>query len=539
MNRPRRGVAKSEQTGESREDAPTAEDERAPYGLRSRKKIAASIPIEVAKQQEDTALSAKPENEQRAIVTRLPEFPDEVFSIVFEFYVEDYYGSPWTLMHVCRRWRTTATHARRLWSRIMVTQAIPRFYEPWEPSRRYLNYEVCHREHLLRDALARVASGPLDIRLAFTTAEHGIYRPEADILGRGLIEVLRSEKAYLRIRCLEATRTSEAWLEHATFEEFEFPSLQRAILLTGSKDLVTRIQSTASRLQNLDLTQNGVDPFNWNLSPLKYLTDLRLTKYGRPAGDGGFRMIASARHLVNLILNLVNISTRETLSIPTLQRLNLWLSQIDVPLDLPQLQILSLNNSTIFTTKECPLTFPSLVTLNVEGCKLDGLFYIAPQLHTLSISQISDISKPPRKSRFSIMLEQVVKSGFLSSRRLCLSRVSMDSKLLVEMLREMPQLEEIEIGDGVPLQMVFFEAVGGCRILAKKTSEHREPVCTQLKSFRVSLHGIRKEATETAMLRWSHMAVQARAEGKYPLEQAFLKEKNSIRWVSMLEPTST
>ncbi|KAG8801502.1 hypothetical protein FRC16_000340 [Serendipita sp. 398] len=138
--------------------------------------------------------------------TRLFNFPDEVFSIIFEFYASSLSNNdPWILMQVCRRWRTLATDTRRIWSGILLAHVTNHI------SRRYGGYEVCHTEHLLRDALARSAGGPLDLWFEFGQLEdvdsYGVDNTVAenaamDTIARTLIEVLRAAEAYLRIRSL-------------------------------------------------------------------------------------------------------------------------------------------------------------------------------------------------------------------------------------------------------------------------------------------------------------------------------------------------
>ncbi|KAG8816200.1 hypothetical protein FRC17_000407, partial [Serendipita sp. 399] len=451
----------------------------------------------------------------------LRRFPDEVFSIIFELYVEDS-ENPWTLMHVCSQWRTAALHTRRIWSKIMLTHA-PHVDGS---SRRHLGSEVCHTETLLRNALARAAGGPLDIRL-FVGHHNGLLsRPFYSDISCKLIDPLRADKAYLRIRRLEATLTDFKWLRHLTFDGFEFPSLESAVLHTVPCDLNERVLKTASRLRSLRLNQNVLCPVDWDLSKLKYLTDFRLDMGWMSFGDGGFKTISSIPNLVNLYLSAARINRCKTLSIPTLKNLTLDCSHIIDDLELPQLQNLIMHNSSISATAGHPLALPSLTMLGINSCGMGDHFYIVPALQTLSISQ--DFGGGLRQ--FEQFMENVIKPEYISPRILRLHGINVASKLLVQFLAKLPQLEELEIGGEIQLSKPFFEALSGCRFHSTGTSEHEEPLCTQLKTLRISFNGISNETTYFDMLKWSHVAVRARAKGEYPFEQVFIKDRYSNRW---------
>ncbi|KAG8816199.1 hypothetical protein FRC17_000406 [Serendipita sp. 399] len=312
-------------------------------------------------------------------VAGLRKFPDEVFSIIFELYVEDL-GNPWVLMHVCSRWRTAARHTRRIWSRIMITHAS--FHSSL---RRFLGYEVCHTETLLRNALARAAGSPLDIIFSLSHRDGAEPRQSDYQLLCGLVNLLRTEKAYLRIRSLEASSMSQEWLSHITFDGFKFPLLERASLATRLADLSAHILRTAPRLQSLRMSLvAGVD---WDLSKLMNITDLQLSRQRGVSRYTTFRTTSLAPCPVKLYLRMVNISNCGTLSIPTLQELVLFFSHIKSELSLPRLQVLSMIRSSIPATADHLVTLPSLTTLDIRSCTLEDQFYVtSPLLRTLSVA---------------------------------------------------------------------------------------------------------------------------------------------------------
>ncbi|KAG8809922.1 hypothetical protein FRC17_003174, partial [Serendipita sp. 399] len=347
-------------------------------------------------------------------------FPDEIFSIIFEFYVEEA-GNPWLLMHVCSQWRTAARHTRSIWSRIMITHAPPLYYES---TRRYQGYEICHTVSLLRNALARAAGSPLDIRLLVGHYDSPISGDSYDDLSRRLIDPLHYDKSYLLIRRLETFGTDFEWLCHVTFDGFEFPSLEHAVLETGPCNLNKRIQSSALRLRSLHLKESGNGEVDWELSKFKRLTNFSLDRHWESSGDGAFKTIASISSLVSLYLRTTEINSFTTLSIPTLQTLNLYFTYIKDNLELPRLQTLVMFSSSIPATAEHPLMLPSLTTLELNSCALEDNFYIkAPILQTLSITE-QLTRKVPLSERFEKFIEQVINPEYLSPQILCLERVA-------------------------------------------------------------------------------------------------------------------
>ncbi|KAG8758182.1 hypothetical protein FRC14_000632 [Serendipita sp. 396] len=458
----------------------------------------------------------RPRNQAKNIEKKVnvQDFPDEVFSIIFEFYTEDiYWGNPWTLMHVCRQWRLAATHARKIWSRIMLTRASD------HKSRRYRGYEVCDTERQLRGALARTVEGPIELCLRFDTE---------DTVSNSLIEVLRDAKAYLRIRALSIDGLFATRLQHFDFNGFTLPSLKRVTLSPPSSDLHERIRTTAPRLQFLELFWYEDNHLNWDVSNRENLTDFHIKGYGT-LNDGGLKMVCSPPRLVNLSLGAFKIGIDKTISIPSLQSLRLMSTSIQGNMDLPRLKVLIMEESMIFSTEENPLTLPSLITFNVTDSMWG--YIVAPSLHTLSIAQIH---KSRNSGAVEPLVEQLTKPGCLSPRILHLDDSLIESNLLVRFLNGLHLLEEIDIGNNVPLTKVFFEALAGCSLPLKAQSEPGKPICPSLKSFKLSLHGIRNDPTQSITMKWPRLAVQARAKGQYPLAEALVCQRTGAQWMTML-----
>ncbi|KAG8785701.1 hypothetical protein FRC15_000841 [Serendipita sp. 397] len=537
MNRPRRTTANyietSKQAEPNRDDTTPQNKEiirrrkGTTFHLRSRNPVAAPTHVPsssgIARSQEglhDGNNGQHQEQSAQQVLTKSHDFPDEILTIIFEFYSEDrYHGDPWPLMHVCRRWRRAATYARRIWSRIILPDTTS------HSSRRYCGYEVCHTSNQLQNALARAAGGPLEVRFEFGRSD----TPETP--SRRLINVLRDAKAYYRIHTLSVMGNSAQQLPSTTFDEFVFPELENAYLTNVPPNLIERIQRTAFRLHLLELPSYHMKDLNHDLSAQKCLRNLHISGGGVLSGSG-LKIMCSPPGLVALSLTACRITLNKTLSIPTLQKLTLSCATLEGDLKLPQLQTLNMSYSAIFTTEETPLSLPCLATLEMYGSKV--LYVFAPSLHTLSISKIPKAQSYDTMAPLDILTEQLIKPGRLSPRKLRLRYSVVDSKLLIRFLNELPLLEEIDFGDNVPLSKGFFEALAGCPLPLKAHLEPGKPTCPALKSFKLSLHGIRNDASEKIMMKWPHLAVQARAKGQYPIQEALIQEKHGVQWVSML-----
>ncbi|KAG8798521.1 hypothetical protein FRC18_008612 [Serendipita sp. 400] len=316
----------------------------------------------------------------RSIASNLRSIPDEIFSLIFEYYVEsDTWASPWVLMGVCRQWRAAAIQARRIWSKISVTHAIHTSQRPHERTR--LGYEICHTVPLLERALDRAAGAPLHLCFNFGHSPHSNVYGDKDMISRQLLKVLQETKAYLRIYELETKSTSTDWIKNVEFDGFEFPALEKAWLTTSSKSLNERIKKTSSRLRWLNLGISSGDALDWDLSGMPRLSDLWLSGgSGRVScGLEMVEMIQSSPCLTDLQLwhvKLAPVPGDVSLSIPSLLTLELYDAEIECKLDLPSLRKLAINLSTLPNSQSVQLVFPALTTLVIKDCEKEILPHI-------------------------------------------------------------------------------------------------------------------------------------------------------------------
>ncbi|KAG8841110.1 hypothetical protein FRB91_005351, partial [Serendipita sp. 411] len=200
-----------------------------------------------------------------SIASSLRNIPDEILSLIFEFYVEsDTWASPWVLMSVCHQWRAAAIRTRRIWSRILLTHAV---HDPQRPhERRWLGYEACHTIPLLQKALDRAADAPLHLSIDVGHRPEASVSGEEDTLSRQLLETLGTSGADRRIFELDAKFTSIEWINKIEFDKFEFSALEMAWLTTSLRNLNACIKKTSPCLRWLHLEKYPDDVLDWDLS---------------------------------------------------------------------------------------------------------------------------------------------------------------------------------------------------------------------------------------------------------------------------------
>ncbi|KAG8750915.1 hypothetical protein FRC14_008301 [Serendipita sp. 396] len=467
----------------------------------------------------------------RSIVSTLRALPDEVLSIIFEFYIERYTeANPWVLMGVSRQWRAAAIQARRIWSRILLTHAIQGVQNPH--GRRRLGYEVCHTVPLLRKALDRAAGAPLHISLDLGPPVPLDVPTDADTISRQLVKTLEDSKAYLGIYELETKNTSIECINRIEFDGFDFPALEMARLTTSSKALNERIKKTSSLLRWLHLEQSPGDTLDWNLSGMTHLICLWLSRgYGSVDSDlETTNMIRSARCLTELKLwhlKLAPLSGDVSLSIPSLLTLELNNTDIECKLDLPKLQTLIVDFSAI-SNSESPLVLPFLTSLTIKNCEHRGLPHIrATRSLILDISSFSNLAPTLVK-----IMDCMILPGHFSVHALRLATRYIRPESLSDILAKIPHLEEFEFQGSIGSPKTFFDDMVGHSLTAKTNSSKRDPICTSLKKFKLSISPSVSSANEKAMMRWFETAMKARQKGRYPIKEAFYQDGEV--WVPVL-----
>ncbi|KAG8841337.1 hypothetical protein FRB91_005126 [Serendipita sp. 411] len=468
----------------------------------------------------------------RSIASNLRSIPDEIFSLIFEYYVEsDTWASPWVLMGVCRQWRAAAIQARRIWSKISVTHAIHTSQRPHERTR--LGYEICHTVPLLERALDRAAGAPLHLCFNFGHSPHSNVYGDKDMISRQLLKVLQETKAYLRIYELETKSTSTDWIKNVEFDGFEFPALEKAWLTTSSKSLNERIKKTSSRLRWLNLGISSGDALDWDLSGMPRLSDLWLSGgSGRVScGLEMVEMIQSSPCLTDLQLwhvKLAPVPGDVSLSIPSLLTLELYDAEIECKLDLPSLRKLAINLSTLPNSQSVQLVFPALTTLVIKDCEKEILPHIRAYVPLkFDISSFSDLELMMVK-----VMDDMIRPRHPSVRGLRLSTHSISPEPLSDILSMVPDLEDFEFLGSISSPKTFFADLVGHSLTAKTNSANRDPICKSLQRFKLCVPLPLSSSNTKAMMRWFEAAMKIRKKGRHPIKEASYYDGEA--WISVL-----
>ncbi|KAG8808005.1 hypothetical protein FRC17_004178 [Serendipita sp. 399] len=467
--------------------------------------------------------------------SHLVTYPDDILSIIFESYV-DILGNPWALMQVCRRWRHVATLTRRIWSGILIAYTTPTVSHSSFPcdERRYQGYEICNTVQRLSSALARAARGPLDICFKLSTIRGWAIDPsvKAEAFLWECVDLLRTSQAYLRIRCLETPSASASWMDSLGLNNFEFIALESALVGMSALGLCRQIQLTAKRIHTLVMRQDFGRSFSWDLQVLPNLQNLEIL--GRASQNEGrelHRLLRGGAHLVDLSLSTLEVSGDGPLSFPSLQTLKLCSVQFGCMVNLPSLRSLEMSFSSVLSTGVDSIDLPSLTSLELYGSTPHRDVRIrAPALNNLQVYLYSqqDESVPHLQDH----LEEIIKPAFGTLRRVELQGDFETSTTLVDLLDRCVSLEELHISR-CRIKKSFFEALGGCLLPPKPDSLlHKAPIITSLKAFHLDLRDVKHAPTRTASAKWARMAVRARGQGGYPLNEA------SIRIEALGTPTS-
>ncbi|KAG9054259.1 hypothetical protein FS842_005639 [Serendipita sp. 407] len=420
-------------------------------------------------------------------------------------------------MRVCRQWKFAVLHTGRLWSKIRLggQESSP------SQQRRVDDYELCHTPHRLKKILTFAADAPLDLVLAFPRIESS----------KELIDTLRTSNACFQIRSL---LIEDDWIQNHNLDGFEFPALEHAVLYYSSPSLNMQIMKSAYRLRYFDLAQvekseHGLD-FTNVLSPL----ELNLRLQNCMHADFSVRQtICSIPHLIRLSLYALAVPDTGTLTFPTLQSLSLHNVRLGCNLACPSLKELCLFHSSIPTKRDHPLILPSLACLKLEDISDADCAHIrAGSIDTLYLSHFQ---YDTRRSELMLetLLEEAIKPGYLHSKRLHLYAVSIDTHLLIDILRQMNVLVEIHVTGYVQLTKPFFEALAGCSLPVKSALSHAAPICPYLQVFALALRGTTLQ-TRPYVASWFKEAIEIRGKEGYPLKEASLQESERGAWVHLL-----
>ncbi|KAG8789918.1 hypothetical protein FRC15_000110 [Serendipita sp. 397] len=465
---------------------------------------------------------------KKCSIPKVQLIPQEVLSIIFEFYMSNGFQNPWLLMQICRQWRIAATHTRSIWSKIMVTSSRQRAAE----RRTFDGYEFCHTTALLRDALARTGQGPIDLRCNFNRT----FRQQGSRnFAQRMFDVLRATGAHHRIRSLkigDPHLNNINDLEVVDLSGFQLFALKKVDLAWSSPGLNECIQKTAHRLEDLSFTTCYEDTrYDWDLSRQVALSDLLFYSSVEALGQVGAQMISSAPNLVNLSLISIKVEhpTDEPVSIPTLRLLHLNSTDIGCKVVFPNLEVLCIRNSTLSTSADQPLILPCLIWLELSQITVNRCSHIhARSLQNLIVNPFTR-SEPIMERLFEIG----ILPGYLVTQSICLRSASVDSVVLADILDQMLGLVRLHLTD-LALDNGFFERLAGHSLDSTSISDPTKPICTSLEAILVDTSKLSEPVTKQEMVKWFGKAMESRAQGQFPLKKAQMKEQCDDKWIDFL-----
>ncbi|KAG8794661.1 hypothetical protein FRC17_008263, partial [Serendipita sp. 399] len=501
----------------------STEGERRKVGVEEPYSVDAEVAQDASRVGDPAQTLEKADNRKSS---HLITYPDEALSLIFESYV-DILGNPWTLMQVCRRWRHVATHARRIWSRILIIYQAPIDFDFLLPcaKRRYQGYEICNTVLRLSSALARAAGGPLNIRFKLIGLSVLDSSAEAETFSRECVDLLRSSQAYLRIRLLDINIARASWIDSLCFDNFEFIALESAWVGRSTPSLCRQIQLTAQRIHALALHKNLGENFSWDLQMFPDLRNLKV--WGRGSRDPElYRLLRGGTHLVDLSLHSMEVSGEGPLSFLSLQMLRLDDVQFGCRVNLPNLRSLKMSFASVLSTGEESIDLPFLVSLELYGYALSHKVRIrAPALSTFQLRLYSRTGKGV--PHLLDWLEETIKPAFSTLRSMELEGEFNTSTPFADLLDRCVSLEKLHISR-TRTKKSFFEALGGCLHPRKSGSAlQNSPIVPSLKAFHLDLTDVGRVSTRAAPVKWARMAVRARRQGGYPLNEASARTEAS------------
>ncbi|KAG8813060.1 hypothetical protein FRC17_001693, partial [Serendipita sp. 399] len=132
-------------------------------------------------------------------------------------------------------------------------------------------------------------------------------------------------------------------------------------------------------------------------------------------------------------------------------------------------------------------------------------------------------------------LEEIIKPAFGTLRSVELRGDFETSTPLVDLLDRCVSLEKLHISRS-RIKKSFFEALGGCLLPQKPDSPlHKAPIITSLKAFHLNLTDVEHAPTRATSVEWACMAVRARGQGGYPLNEASVRIEALGTPISILE----
>jgi hypothetical protein len=487
----------------------------------------------------------------RSMISRMRAVPQEVLSHIFLLSMEDPDQSPWTLVHVCRAWRAAGLRTGQLWSKIMITTTA---WQEQGHSRRKHGYEICGTAAQLSRALNRAGTSPIHLHLLSfhpkKMSYHKTLKYAAEKICQELYKAFTDSEAFLRIRMLTISGNSRflitAWLQ--PWINVQLPNLEEIVVETGAFTVDMFAKAFSSPIRPRTIQIDGGQYLAGLLKHLHHPTMDRLSFATRFWGSRDvvqelYPCLRQAHNLTSLRLTHSNGgSTFQVtypdfdITLPSLKDLTLQGVVLRGGFKSPALEILLIFDNGKIITPEIT-TFPNLKHIKIVCVEPEFLLrFKAPALETLDLQVSASISS--NRSFLKELSVNVLATGNIEPKTFYLRKTYIDNQTLLELLRCMPHVTEIEL-QCIPISQQFLNNL--VPIVPNRRSDANAPVVEQdpghlpsLKKLRIDFEGSKGRKDKASIFTLAKKIMRARTKAGFPLDEALFRVAEDEGWINLL-----
>ena len=337
-----------------------------------------------------TLTKLAPTHSRPVLPSTIHKLPFELLSLIFLHYIQA--GSPWTLTHVSRLWRTVTLSTPRLWAGVRIAGIRSR--EGSKTPRWSDGLEYCDSVPRLQSALARAGAVPLDVCIGTHDFYQVFVTQEEKAENDRTREALLEECCKMGVDNWRSLEIARCWVLHFTGVDGllhgRFASLEELSICGFQSSALHHLLADVPRLRAITLRHVCPLPYAglpfW--SKIRSFSLVRALLFNDDEFDAFATILESCQSLESLQIELKDI--RQPQWAPLLS---------SRPVVLPHLRSLTYRGLWAI-----PIVAPTLVQLSIEDIRLpellqtknlDGAPFIElPHLTQLSLSRtiLSDLA---------------------------------------------------------------------------------------------------------------------------------------------------
>lgn len=391
----------------------------------------------------------------RAVLAGIRRLPLEILGEIFVNHVRGNFGSPWTVMHVCRAWRNAALLTRTIWGVIMLTPALgPKFDK--NRSRIFKGMELCFKPSQVFRALARAGPMPLDLSIGFEVqgkqpSGQKAWRDKQHGMIDDMLETLIFGVEKRRIRSFEVNTGGQARLWFNLWSKFDTSGLESLRLDRSYPIFIEQVLKEAKRLRRLTANAKDIKAFA-DVPWLGQLEELGILDAKHVPLDSGYLhdILHSARSLQFLSIHggliMDNRAMERSIDMPGLTHLELRGLTCFWPIECPNLTHLTIECDHRSPRRIEPnsIHLPHLKVFNFTCCySLECLLgFVVPNLREF------DLHGSPSKSDMRRGMSLVWSKKSVPNINPTIFRfhhATVNCKVIADTIKTMSQLEEVKI----------------------------------------------------------------------------------------------